>query len=137
MCITPPHLRSTAHLTIAHTHLLFRLPRARSNNRQARAHTHNSRHTYARTPTTIITITNNNIATAASLPTPPCSTLTHSLTAPLPTRNRCSMVRVWEAPDDFYEPIRDALIQRATLIPYIYTAARESHTSGLGLLRPM
>ena len=54
----------------------------------------------------------------------------------------CANVRPWEVGVDrdsewFYTPIRAALVARAELVPYLYTAARETFESGLGLLRPM
>ena len=40
-------------------------------------------------------------------------------------------------PRYYFEANRDALRMRAELLPYIYTAAREAHDTGLGLIRPM
>ena len=50
---------------------------------------------------------------------------------------RCANVRPWEVAEMYYAPIRAALVARGELVPYLYTAARESYESGLGLLRPM
>jgi alpha-glucosidase (family GH31 glycosyl hydrolase) len=54
----------------------------------------------------------------------------------------CSNVRPWEigptrVSEQFYASIRSAMVARAELVPYLYTAAREAFAKGLGLLRPM
>jgi alpha-glucosidase (family GH31 glycosyl hydrolase) len=48
-----------------------------------------------------------------------------------------SQVRPWEAPAAFFEANREALLTRASLLPYIYTAARDAFDSGVTLTRPM
>jgi alpha-glucosidase (family GH31 glycosyl hydrolase) len=60
----------------------------------------------------------------------------------VPRGRPCSNVRPWEVgltrtTEQYYAPIRSAMVARAELVPYLYTAARESFASGLGLLRPM
>lgn len=44
--------------------------------------------------------------------------------------------RIWKYPDHF-EPMREALLLRYRLNPYIYTAAREAYDTGISICRPM
>ena len=55
---------------------------------------------------------------------------THS--TKMPTIER----RIWKYPNHMFQ-LREALKLRYRLAPYIYTAAREAHDSGLSLCRPM
>lgn len=44
--------------------------------------------------------------------------------------------RIWKYPDEF-PAMRDAILMRYALAPYIYTAAREAYDTGVSLCRPM
>jgi len=45
--------------------------------------------------------------------------------------------RIWAYPNKYFEIMKDCINLRYELFPYIYTAARESHDSGVSLIRPM
>jgi hypothetical protein len=45
--------------------------------------------------------------------------------------------RIWAYPVDNFYAMRNAIKLRYSLIPYIYTAAREAYDSGISILRPM
>ncbi len=45
--------------------------------------------------------------------------------------------RIWAYPVDNFYAMRDAFHLRYALIPYIYTAAREAHDTGISMCRPM
>ena len=49
----------------------------------------------------------------------------------------CPTVQPYNVPRLFFEANRDALRTRSELLPYIYTAARDAHDTGVGLTRPM
>ena len=54
----------------------------------------------------------------------------------------CTNVRPWEVgltrvSEQYYAPIRAAMVARAELVPYLYTLAREAFSDGLAPLRPM
>eukprot|EP00939_MAST-03C_sp_MAST-3C-sp1_P004520 g4520.t1 len=49
----------------------------------------------------------------------------------------CPTVEPYNVPRYYFEANRGALRSRAELLPYVYTAAREAHDSGVGLTRPM
>lgn len=49
----------------------------------------------------------------------------------------CSHVRPFNVPRMYFEANRDAIRARSELLPYIYTAARFAHDTGVGLTRPM
>jgi len=53
------------------------------------------------------------------------------------TKNPDSERRIWAFPAEYASTMRDAFILRYALIPYIYTAARESYDTGVAMLRPM
>ena len=53
------------------------------------------------------------------------------------TKNPDSERRIWAFPADYAAAMRDAFLLRYALIPYIYTAARESYDTGTSMLRPM
>ncbi len=53
------------------------------------------------------------------------------------TKNPDIERRVWAYPLDYYYAMRGAIKQRYALLPYIYTAARESYDTGVSMLRPM
>ena len=46
-------------------------------------------------------------------------------------------VRPWIADAAHFDATRAAVVARARLLPYLYTALRAAHDEGLGLLRPM
>ena len=45
--------------------------------------------------------------------------------------------RIWAYPLNYFYVMRDAIKLRYSLIPYIYTSAREAYDTGISLLRPM
>jgi len=45
--------------------------------------------------------------------------------------------RIWAYPLDYFYIMRNAIKLRYSLIPYIYTSAREAYDTGISLLRPM
>jgi len=45
--------------------------------------------------------------------------------------------RVWAFPEQYAEIMRDALLLRHSLTPYIYTAARETYESGISICHPL
>eukprot|EP00823_Brevimastigomonas_motovehiculus_P005518 TRINITY_DN4082_c0_g1_i1.p1 TRINITY_DN4082_c0_g1~~TRINITY_DN4082_c0_g1_i1.p1 ORF type:complete len:921 (+),score=210.99 TRINITY_DN4082_c0_g1_i1:343-2763(+) len=51
--------------------------------------------------------------------------------------NVCSPIEVWNVPKVNYEMNAAAMRERASLTPYLYTAARELYDTGLSLIRPM
>lgn len=53
------------------------------------------------------------------------------------TKNPEAERRIWAYPPDYAKAMREAFHLRYALIPYIYTAAREAHDTGISLLRPM
>jgi alpha-glucosidase (family GH31 glycosyl hydrolase) len=53
------------------------------------------------------------------------------------TKNPESERRIWAYPEKYAEVMRDAYLLRYSLIPYIYTAAREAYDTGLSICRPM
>ena len=53
------------------------------------------------------------------------------------TKNAKSERRIWAYPPAYAEAMRSAFALRYELIPYIYTAARRSYDTGVGLLRPL
>ena len=53
------------------------------------------------------------------------------------TKNPQSERRIWAFPDDYAAAMRKAFLERYALVPYIYTAARESYDSGVSLLHPL
>lgn len=53
------------------------------------------------------------------------------------TKNPQSERRIWAYPPDFFYAMREAVLLRYALIPYVYTAARQAYDSGVALCRPM
>ena len=53
------------------------------------------------------------------------------------TKNPESERRIWAYPAQYAEVMRDAYLLRYSLIPYIYTAARQAYDAGLSICRPM
>ena len=53
------------------------------------------------------------------------------------TKNPEAERRIWAYPPKYYDAMRQAVLQRYALIPYIYTAAREAYDTGVSVLRPM
>lgn len=49
----------------------------------------------------------------------------------------CAVVEIWNQPNQFFEIARAAVVQRHTLLPYLYTLNRVAFETGLGPLRPM
>ncbi len=45
--------------------------------------------------------------------------------------------RIWAYPLEYYTPMRQAFLLRYALIPYIYTASRQSYDTGISLARPL
>ncbi len=45
--------------------------------------------------------------------------------------------RIWGYPFPYYKAMRRAMLLRHSLIPYIYTAAREAYETGVSLCRPL
>lgn len=53
------------------------------------------------------------------------------------TKNPAAERRIWAYPVDYFLAMRDAVLLRYALIPYIYTFAREAYETGVSLCRPM
>ena len=53
------------------------------------------------------------------------------------TKNPDSERRIWAYPEPYADIMRDAYRIRYSLIPYIYSAAREAYDTGISILRPM
>jgi alpha-glucosidase len=53
------------------------------------------------------------------------------------TKNPGAERRTWAYPLEFADAMRQALLLRSSLIPYIYTASRETYDSGVPFLRPL
>ncbi len=53
------------------------------------------------------------------------------------TKNPDSERRIWAYPEPYAEIMRNAYLLRYSLIPYIYTAARNAYETGVSLCRPM
>src|SRR5690242_821142 len=53
------------------------------------------------------------------------------------TKNPESERRIWAYPEPYSDIMRDAYRLRYSLIPYIYTAAREAYDTGISMLHPM
>jgi alpha-glucosidase (family GH31 glycosyl hydrolase) len=49
----------------------------------------------------------------------------------------CWIVEVWKVPTPYFEANRAAMQARLRLLPYLYTAMRESFDDGISLVRPM
>lgn len=53
------------------------------------------------------------------------------------TKNPKAERRIWGYPNEYYDPMREAVLLRYSLIPYIYTAARETYDSGSSICTPL
>jgi hypothetical protein len=53
------------------------------------------------------------------------------------TKNPSAERRIWAYPHDDFLVMRDAILLRYSLIPYVYTASREAYDTGVSLCRPM
>jgi alpha-glucosidase len=53
------------------------------------------------------------------------------------TKNPDAERRIWAYPPEHYEAMRDAMLLRTSLVPYLYTAARATYDTGVGMLRPL
>ncbi len=53
------------------------------------------------------------------------------------TKNPDAERRIWAYPEPYASVMRDAFTLRYALIPYIYTAARETYETGVAFLRPL
>jgi alpha-glucosidase len=56
---------------------------------------------------------------------------THMSKSPLAER------RVWAFPEEYAEIMRDAVLLRHSLVPYIYTAGRDTYDSGISICHPL
>ena len=58
---------------------------------------------------------------------------------PFPTDqlNRCSIVQPWKVPPKYFKSIRQALLTRVIMIPYIYTQTKWAHDTGISIIRPL
>jgi Glycosyl hydrolases family 31/Domain of unknown function (DUF5110) len=53
------------------------------------------------------------------------------------TKNPEAERRVWAFPEDYSEIMRNALLLRRAMIPYIYTAARDAYDTGISICHPL
>ncbi len=53
------------------------------------------------------------------------------------TKNPDAERRVWAFPEQYSEIMRNALLLRHSLVPYIYTAARETYDTGISICHPL
>lgn len=53
------------------------------------------------------------------------------------TKNPDSERRIWAYPTEYFLIMRDAILLRYAMIPYIYTAARQTYETGVSICRPM
>ncbi|MCU0646153.1 MAG: hypothetical protein MUC94_18080 [bacterium] len=53
------------------------------------------------------------------------------------TRNPNAERRIWAYPTDYFLIMREAVLLRYALIPYIYTASRNAYDTGVSICRPM
>jgi alpha-glucosidase (family GH31 glycosyl hydrolase) len=53
------------------------------------------------------------------------------------TKNPEAERRVWAFPEEYSEIMRNALLLRHAMIPYIYTAARETYETGVSICHPL
>eukprot|EP01125_Pyxidicula_operculata_P005865 TRINITY_DN2050_c0_g6_i2.p1 TRINITY_DN2050_c0_g6~~TRINITY_DN2050_c0_g6_i2.p1 ORF type:complete len:1034 (+),score=272.65 TRINITY_DN2050_c0_g6_i2:380-3481(+) len=49
----------------------------------------------------------------------------------------CSIIEIWNVPQQYFKVNREAVRGRSELIPYIYTAVRQAYDTGISLIRPM
>ncbi len=53
------------------------------------------------------------------------------------TKNPDAERRIWAYPPQYSSAMREAFLKRYALIPYIYTAARETYDTGISILHPL
>ncbi|MDZ7340104.1 MAG: glycoside hydrolase family 31 protein [candidate division KSB1 bacterium] len=53
------------------------------------------------------------------------------------TKNPLAERRIWAYPVDYFLIMREAILLRYALLPYIYTAARQAYDLGLSICRPL
>ncbi len=53
------------------------------------------------------------------------------------TKNSKGERRIWAYPDDQFRMMRDAILLRYSLVPYIYTAAHNAYETGISIVHPM
>lgn len=53
------------------------------------------------------------------------------------TKNPNSERRIWAYPPEYYQAMRNAILLRYSLIPYLYTESRRTYDTGVSLCRPM
>ncbi len=53
------------------------------------------------------------------------------------SKNANAERRIWAYPHEYFLMMRDVIMLRYTLIPYIYTAARQTYENGVAFMRPM
>jgi hypothetical protein len=53
------------------------------------------------------------------------------------TKNPDAERRVWAFPEEYSEIMRNALLLRRAMIPYIYTAARDTYETGVSICHPL
>ncbi len=49
----------------------------------------------------------------------------------------CAIVNVWTLPFEYFEPIREAMLARVELLPYIYREARVAYETGLNFVHAL
>ena len=53
------------------------------------------------------------------------------------TKNPDAERRIWAYPAEYARVMREAFLLRYALVPYLYTAARQTHETGVAFLRPL
>ena len=53
------------------------------------------------------------------------------------TKNPDAERRIWAYPPQHFQAMRRAMLLRTELVPYLYTAARAAHDTGVSMLRPL
>jgi alpha-glucosidase (family GH31 glycosyl hydrolase) len=53
------------------------------------------------------------------------------------TKNPAAERRMWAYPPEYFKIMRDAILLRYKLIPYIYTESRKAYETGISICRPM
>ncbi|MFI5252905.1 MAG: TIM-barrel domain-containing protein [Bacteroidota bacterium] len=53
------------------------------------------------------------------------------------TKNALAERRIWAYPPQYYKAMRDAILLRYAMIPYVYTAARKAYDTGVSICKPM
>jgi Glycosyl hydrolases family 31 TIM-barrel domain/Glycosyl hydrolase family 31 C-terminal domain/Domain of unknown function (DUF5110) len=53
------------------------------------------------------------------------------------TKNADAERRIWAYPPPYFEAMRAAMLLRTELVPYLYTAARVAHDTGVSMVRPL